>query len=57
MKPKGFSKKLVFNKVTVSNISNLDMEHVKGGLPKTLTCFPYSYCQRPNCVIDSINAC
>jgi len=58
MKTKKFTKKMVLNKETVVNISSANMNHVKGGsqLP-CLTEFPFTYCQNPKCVVDSIRAC
>lgn len=35
MKPKTFSRKLALNKLTVSNLTDIQMQRAKGGLPNT----------------------
>ena len=39
MKPKNLKKKLVINKKTITNLSPEGMEQVKGGLPRTYSCY------------------
>lgn len=43
MKPKKFSKKLLLNRATISNLNNNDLQNAKGGIGPT---YPITVCHK-----------
>jgi len=61
MKKKSFSKKLVLNKETISNLDNEKLQSIKGGKPRTYGCeisYDFGVCVSINIVcITQDQAC